>query len=104
MRTNTSSIKAYFVSERDDVNEIRLCYSNDRKYVDLQSGTYAIVDIQKTQKVNVYQKLSPLTSFFSIGGYPLLGNFNASPGGFYEIRYCKKGLFWKAVVSEVGPF
>lgn len=97
-----NGIKVYFISEKDDVNEIRLTYN--RKYTDLQNGTYAIANIQGTQKVYIYQKLSPLASFFSIGGYPLLGEFEARQGCYYEIRYCKKTFLWSAVAREVSPF
>lgn len=98
----TNGVKVCFISERDDVNEIRLTYN--KKYTDLQNGTYAIADIKGAQKVYIYQKLSPLASFFSIGGYPLLGEFEARQGCCYEIRYRKKMLFWSAVVREVSPF
>lgn len=97
-----NGIKVYFISERNDVKEIRLCYQN--KYTDLQNGTYAFADIKGTQKVYIYQKLSPLASFLSIGGYPLLGEFEARQGAYYEIRYCKKMMLWSAVAREVSPF
>lgn len=104
MSINPSSIKVYFVSERNDVNKIRLCYNDDWKSADLQSGTYVVVDIQKAQNINVYLRRSGLESLLDIWGFPLVGKFVAKPGGFYEIRYCRKGLGWKAVAREVGPF
>lgn len=104
MGTVMNGIKVYFVSEKNDIKEIRLTYHNGKKYADLSNGTYAVVNIQGTQRIHIYQKLSPMASFFSIGGYPLLGEFDARQGCYYEIRYRKQGLLWKAVAREVGPF
>ncbi len=107
MGSGLNGVKIRFFSEKNDVKEIRvIChygYLNDR-YVDLQDRTYAILNIAEANEVKIYQKLSPVASFFSVGGYPELGKFNAVPGRYYEIRYCRSGLFWKAIAKEVAPF
>lgn len=103
---NSTSIKVRFISEHDNVEEIRLSYRNSggKKYIDLQNRTYAIIDIDNFQNITVLNKLSPVESFFSIGGCPELGNFNARPGAYYEIRWHRKTILLGLDVKEVSPF
>ena len=107
MNNSLNGVKIRFFSEKNDVKEIRvICHFGylNEKYVDIQDRTYAILNINQAKEARIYQKLSPTASFFSIGGYPELGKFNAIPGKYYEIRYYKKGFLWNAVAREVAPF